>query len=259
MRLALLGLVASLSSLPLLAQDDLRVAQSPVAIIATFSRTGVTKDPVKRSDGDVNVSTPLDTVSYGNKVLLRTLLAAQDPAITSVTGWSLVAVWGNWPAGGNSYKFFAYNSKSKQAIHVPDSLLKLEFTDPAVGEKVNRKNGKIVSGSGKHKSLAQLTIGALGVSDDTKRDTFSGLANGLVFGTNSYGRSKGADTAIYRPVMEIFTGYGIADNPGAEQDDMLSVRIRIGASSSVPASRFAVPGGPAIPTTPAEGPGVAIP
>lgn len=262
MRLALLGLAASLSTLPSFAEvaPDLRVSQSPVTIAATFSRPGETAAPVTRPDGDVNVRTPLDRVRYGNSQLLRTFFAAvetQEPKITDIKGWSIVAVWANWPGVGNSYKFFA--RKGAERREIPETLLKLDLVDPFVGKNVRLADGVITSGTEKHKIYATLTLGAITVTDgdddnDDPRPTASGAATGLVFGTGSYIRPTGATAAIYRPIKDTFTGYGQIDNPDGQEDDVLSVTVKVGQSSAVAASLYAS----GTPTEPSNGPGTDV-
>ncbi len=253
MRLALLGLAASLSALPLVAQD-LRVSQSRVTLAATFSRAGEEKAPVDRPyDSDVNVRTPLDRVRYGNSQILRTFLAAQEPAITSIRGWSLVAIWADWPDSGNSYKFFA-RKKGLEPLEIPASFLNLDLTDPYVGKSVTLREGVAVSGTESHKSLATVALGAIAVTDgdsndDDPRATASGTANGVLFGSGNYLRPAGASAAIYRPVNERFLGYGTAG------EDVLSLSLRIGASSSIPASLFPAESRP---TAPSSGPDASV-
>ena len=244
MRLALLGLAASLSTLPLVGQE-LRLSQSPVTITATFVRTGT---PTISSGASIDtVTTPSDTVSYSNKMVLRAVLGAD----ADITGWSLVAVWANWPDVGNAYKFFLRKS-GQDPVAVPDTVLKLELTDPYVAQNLTRRSGRIVAGSDTHKSLALLTLGGLGTEADSRRDTPSGIAGGVVFGTGKYERPAGASTAVYRPQSDLFVGYGATDS---ESDyNTITVRIRIGASIGVAASKF-LP----TPTVPSEGPAATAP
>jgi len=250
MRLALFGLAASLASLPLAAQDDLPVSQSRVTLAATFSRAGEEKAPVDRPyDKDVNVRTPLDRVRHGNSQILRTFLAAQEPAITSIRGWSLVAVWADWPDAGNSYKFFA-RKKGQAPLEIPASSLGLDLADPYVGKTVTLRDGVVVSGSEDHKVLASVTLGAITVTDGDANDndpraTGAGTAVGVLFGSGKYQRPSGATEAIYRPVKESFLGYGTAG------DDVLVVSLRVGASSSISAGLFESN----TPTNPSSGPG----
>ncbi len=244
MRLALLGLAASLATLPLVGQE-LRLSQSPVTITATFVRTGT---PTTSSGASIDtVTTPSDTVSYSNKMVLRAVLGAD----ADITGWSLVAVWANWPDVGNAYKFFLRKSGA-DPVAVPDTVLKLELTDPYAAQNLTRRSGRIVAGSDTHKSLALLTLGGLGTEADSRRDTPSGIAGGVVFGTGKYERPAGASTAVYRPQSDLFVGYGATDS---ESDyNTITVRIRIGASIGVAASKF-LP----TPTTPSEGPAATAP
>jgi autotransporter-associated beta strand protein len=250
MRLALLGLVASFSVQPLLAQDNLRVSQAPVTISATFVRTGAPGAPKDRpNDADFNVTTPAETARYGNGMVLRAVLGEN----ASLSGWSLVAVWANWPETGNGYKFFA-RKKGETPVLVPDEILALELTDPYVAQNLTRRSGNIVAGSDTHKSLAQLTLGGLGTSEDDRFETDRGIANGVLFGTGQYKRPAGATTAIYLPQGDRFVGYGVADisEEENEPDSLITVTLSIGASHGVAASPFT----PA-PLGPAAGPGVA--
>lgn len=251
MRLALLGLAAFLSVQPLLAQDNLRVSQAPVTITATFVRTGIPKDPVDRpNDADVNVTTPFESARYGNGMVLRAVVGEN----TSLSGWSLVAVWANWPGTGNGYKFFA-RKKGEIPVLIPDSVLSLELTDPYVAQNLTRRAEKIVAGSDTHKSLAQLTLGGLGTSGDDRFETNGGTATGVLFGTGQYVRPAGATTAVYRPKSDLFVGYGATNVSDSENnpDAIISVTLRIGASYGVDASVFVSPS--PTPTDPSEGPG----
>lgn len=256
MRLALLGLAASLSIQPLLAQDNLRVSQAPVTITATFVRTGTPGAPKDRpNDADVDVVTRAETARYGNGMVIRAALAdafEQGLEEVSISGWSLVAVWANWPETGNGYKFFA-RKKGEDPVLVPDEILKLELTDPYVAQKLTRRSGNIVAGSDTHKSLAQLNLGGLGTSDDNRYETNAGTATGVLFGTGRYTRPAGATTAIYLPQGDRFVGYGVTNMSEGENepDSLITVTLSIGASHGVAASPFT----PA-PLGPAAGPGV---
>jgi hypothetical protein len=263
MRLALLGLVASFSVQPLLAQDNLRVSQAPVTISATFVRTGAPGEPKNRpDDADVNVTTPAEAARYGNGMVLRAALSAaldETPEEVSISGWSLVAVWANWPETGNGYKFFA-RKKGETPVLVPDEVLSLELTDPYVAQKLTRRSGNIVAGSDTHKSLAQLNLGGLGTSDDNRYETNGGIATGVLFGTGRYTRPAGATTAFYLPQGDRFVGYGVTNMSEGENepDAIITVTLSIGASHAVAASVFA----PSLtedtdPEIPSQGPGVA--
>ncbi len=260
MRLALLGLAASLSVQPLLAQDNLRVSQAPVTITATLVRTGTPGDPKDRpNDADVDVVTRAETARYGNGMVIRAALAdafEQGLEEVSISGWSLVAVWANWPETGNGYKFFA-RKKGEDPVLVPDEILKLELTDPYVAQKLTRRSGNIVAGSDTHKSLAELTLGGLGIGSDSRYETNAGTATGVLFGTGRYTRPAGATTAIYLPQGDRFVGYGAtqAPTPAIHPDAIITVTLSIGASHGVPSSIFAPPVTPALPVGPSEGPG----
>jgi autotransporter-associated beta strand protein len=254
MRLAPLGLLLSLAALPLVTQAQItRLSQSSVTLSSTFLRTG--EPTTATRNGRTTTTTRFDTASFGNAALLEVMLANDllPQSETTIKGWSLVAVWADWEStGASSYRFFARKKISGviNTIAVPPSLLRLELLDPYVRKNVNLREGKPISGSVLYKALAQVSLGADTFyldptptePDDNIRQTDAASTQGVIVGPGRYVRPADSDSAIYLPGSTSFRGFGVSRPGDDEQDnvvDIVDVRLRLGAATSVPATQYA--------------------
>lgn len=253
MRLALLGLSLSFAGLPLVTQAEVtRLSISDLSLSAVYARTGEGPDYVTTSSAKndkVTVTTRVDKVTFRNADLLELMLqqellpAGQD----STKGWSLVAVWADWESeGASSYRFFARKKIDGEitTVEVPAELLQLQLLAPFVQRNVALRDGEPVSGSELYKSIAAVRLGGVGEpdapadaaeeSEDAPRPIGAGVAYGVIFGPGRYARPAGSSGAIYLPGATSFTGYGISE----DDTDVVTLRLRLGKSRSVPASQF---------------------
>ena len=245
MRLTLLGLVAPLFALPLGAQVS-HVAQSTVTLSVTYSHPGDTKVSGPNSSDRVTLTTPLVSVRYANADLVRSLI----PESESIKGWTLVAVWADWPEAGNSYRFFLRKKVSGgyEIRDVDPARLSLSLRVPYVARDLRRASEEIVSGTERFKALSRATLGADTVTrkidgEETELSLSPCIADGMLGGTGRYAKANKSSDVIYLPGAVSFLGYGVADNndetvEGEEADDVVSASIRLGASTFVPASQY---------------------
>ncbi len=250
MRLALLGLAATFSALPLSAQTFSHVSQSSVTLAATYSRSGdFDQTEKKRSDGDYTVSFPFSTIRFGNSQLLDVLVAKE--VIPAKSGWALVATWADWEGtGASSYRFFVRKKLSSgyDTRAVPADVLSFELLDPYVTKTVKKteaESEEILSGTDRYKAYSRLTLGAdpRDPADEeepvaTRRITAS-TPLGMIAGSGRYARPSGADAVFYLPNSASFIGYATASPDSDEVSDVVVASLKLAQSKAVPSSQYA--------------------
>jgi hypothetical protein len=247
MRLALLGLAATLSALPLSAQTFSHVSQSSVTLAATYSRPGdFDQTEKKRSDGDYTVSFSFSTIRFGNSQLLDVLV--ESGLIPEKKGWAIVAVWADWESSGaSSYRFFARKKIAGvyDTRRIPDEVLALELLEPYVTKtvKTDAESEEIISGSDRYKAYTRLTLGAdpresEDPEDPAERRITASTPLGMIAGSGRYALPSGADAVFYLPNSASFTGYGSSAADASEVSDVVVASLKLGKSSAVPSSQY---------------------
>lgn len=219
----------ALAALPLFASAQDFVAEAPAFIALTAYHTG---EPVLRtlSNGSTEEVAPRQLFRVGIRELLQHFVDTE--VIPSITGWRIIAVWGDWAEGGTGYRFYLQNSRIRSELHpIPEEILLFETVDSATARKHTLSGDAIIGGSETYTSYARLKVA---LSSGT------GTANGLATSMDIYLRPPGYATAVYLPGPTKFSGTGIWESADPDiPDSVLDGRFYVGGSRIVPAAPYA--------------------
>ncbi len=224
----LFATVAALGS-PALRADTVRASAT---LALKLSQTGTEKETPGKN-GTVIFSASLETFRLGNRDVLEALLADALLPNNSIQGWSVIALWANWPDAdphaGNGYRFFARRGKgaSEQLVAIPSSILSLRPVMPAGGYRHVVLDDTLKSGTEKYTVLSEAAFGLQG---------HIGAPLGVQEGTGRYVRPAGSATLYYLPSATRISLAGLFETPHSERGGVVQGTLSIAAATHVRAA-----------------------
>ncbi len=209
--------------------QDLR-PQSSVTLALTLSFTGAPTSKPAQNSTTVR-SAPLETVRLGNREILQDLLADQLLPTTTISGWTVVALWANWPDAdpyaGNGYRFFARRGSGAnlQTVAIPSSYLSLQPVKATVGYTHTIKDETILGGTETFNVFTETGFGLRG---------YVGSLGGLHTGSGRYVRPKNSPETYYIPDANKVSLQGVFEKAAETGSGVAAGSLTFGAAALTP-------------------------